>query len=90
MADYTPGPWSVNDETETRSVYAGEDVICDVHDPYEGFEGDSPEAEANARLIAAAPDLFAVCEALLGELDTEGFNRLIFAAEAAVAKATLS
>jgi hypothetical protein len=41
-----------------RIVGANGDVICDV-DPFDVL----PEAQANLRLIAAAPELLAMCKA---------------------------
>lgn len=66
MSKHTSGPWEVTQYG--RLVYADRDgdaecpSIADV-------DGDSPEADANARLIAAAPDLLAVCELVLARLD---------------------
>jgi hypothetical protein len=72
---HTPGPWWV-DETKTIGacgVYAdvvdsqgdseGCDVICSLL-AY-GKHVSREQRDANARLIAAAPDLLAACEALL-------------------------
>lgn len=58
---FTPGPWEVNCD---HFIEAGNGtLICDPHiEP----DGDPPELEANARLIAAAPDLLAACERALG------------------------
>jgi hypothetical protein len=52
---------------------------------------DLEEAVANAKLIAAAPDLLAVCEALLFAIEQDkvrGLGRCIDVARAAIAKAT--
>ena len=68
MTKHTPGPWIL------RS--AGE-ILHDVPHPFDFVEvsklryitaeGSSErEANANARLIAAAPDLLDMCERLLG------------------------
>ena len=68
---HTPGPWEIVDE---RTVYGppnehGSDrFICDVGDTLEALEGDCPEADANARLIAAAPDLLYACISALDDL----------------------
>ena len=58
---YTPGPWGVSSwepngkrKIEYINVDAQDRPICRVHDQ----DGDG-EREANARLIAAAPDLLA-------------------------------
>lgn len=71
---HTPGPWHIDLQSPYSPVcikpYPGE-VVCDI-------EGTGPEAEANARLIAAAPDLLAAvhsaraaCEARIGVLAEE-------------------
>lgn len=66
----TPGPRSY-DEDGLRIVYGPKDghgegpMICDVTDTYEGLEGDCATADANARLIAAAPDLLAQAKAII-------------------------
>jgi hypothetical protein len=53
---HTPGPWWVEDSDhpmgEGREVYDGFGRTASVY-------GDSPTAEANARLIAAAPEMLA-------------------------------
>jgi hypothetical protein len=55
---YTPGPWSFEDESpHINKVRSQGDIIAQVI-------GDSPEADANARLIAAAPDMLEALEAV--------------------------
>ena len=56
---HTPGPWSVDPDRPFL-------VIDDGHNPASVayIEGDGAEAAANARLIAAAPDLLASCKML--------------------------
>lgn len=90
---HTPGPW----EADRVAVWARErrHLICFV----ETFRGDedNAEAEANARLIAAAPDLLAALHDLApvavsaGKLVGSGNNaeivKRIGAARAAIAKA---
>ena len=55
---FTPGPWETGDDYQVQTV--------DKHG-YEIAEMriDVPEYEANARLIAAAPDLLEALEAVL-------------------------
>lgn len=56
--NHTPGPWRVSE----ASVYAGGDYI-EIADPFNGFDYEEgrllpiDERQANANLIAAAPDL---------------------------------
>jgi hypothetical protein len=74
MTKPTPGPWAVEPCTHTVWGPAPSDdtrtwgnVICDAKttDRYYGTRITPEEAGANARLIAAAPDLLAALEALL-------------------------
>ena len=62
MSRHTPGPWEIN-ERHGGVIYiegVGNTVaIC--HD--DGFDIDHAEAEANARLIAAAPQMLEALEA---------------------------
>lgn len=64
MSKHTPGPWTVDgnvirgDEKSNGSVSVA--CILDVAYPYGRWAGES--AQANARLIAAAPDLLEAAE----------------------------
>lgn len=51
---HTPGPWVVGNVGE---VVAGGTTLADVY-------GDEEQADVDAYLIAAAPDLLAACEAI--------------------------
>lgn len=92
---HTPGPWSAGraipeDNTISRIVRAGYDHIAVVMD----LDGAAQEAVDNARLIAAAPELLAVLQALVGEADLgeidhdDGTRALLAQARAAIARAT--
>ena len=85
---YTPGPWSVagiNARGDGRIIVAGDYGICSAWD----LNG-QPENEANARLIAAAPDLLAAAikshQPYVG-LDEEDIRCLYGADEADLAMA---
>ena len=74
MTKQTPGPWHVGGDTECGLWVSGPDtaknVICDIvgreqNDIAPG--GYCPEDEANARLIAAAPDLLFACKAMAAD-----------------------
>ena len=55
---HTAGPWKVVEATVQSEEY----VICDC----DGFgDGAAPQIEANARLVAAAPDLLDALEELV-------------------------
>lgn len=60
MTKHTPGPWRLGPSLgEVRDD--DNNVLCDV------YHDSDEQAEADTRLIAAAPDLLAACEALLNE-----------------------
>ena len=65
---WTAGPWRV----EGRKVIAGlgfSGVVAEVHEP------DTAEGAANARLIAAAPDMVALLERVAAEPCIVGCNK---------------
>ena len=69
MSKHTPGPWLIAESVVSRHAVTNmrrirsknegleHGAVCDVY----GIQ-DGSEASANARLIAAAPDLLAACE----------------------------
>ena len=72
MSKHTPGPWVAYRDAyyETWSVEGGGDVVADLwrlseesHTRHPHFEDDG--VEANAQLIAAAPELLSACETAL-------------------------
>ena len=99
MSDHTPGPWKVEtsswDFTEYWTVETEDGVeICMEPTDFAAYESGAfitPGGEvANARLIAAAPDLLDACRQLICALETDDPNELacgIFSADAAIAKA---
>jgi hypothetical protein len=72
MSKHTKGPWSIsptsNPETEF-GIASNDGTIIARLDSW--FDKDEPEADANARLIASAPDLLEALEALLRLYATE-------------------
>lgn len=101
MSAHTPGPWIICEHEHANVIWADNGVICDVFHANEDDDMtacvESPkESEANARLIAAAPDLLGVLNAIdewLGEpIDHQQLPDQIEWArgtiQAAVAKAT--
>ena len=94
-AAHTPGPWKVDPnfwgDIETAK---GELQICTVDaDGDVGHNFACPEiaeAEANARLIAASPDLLEALERLVDrvtDLGANGFSQEVANGKAAIAKA---
>lgn len=70
MANHTPGPWELGDETNNHAqvCLGSSGHSCDMNrwPDYPGLpEISRDEMRANARLIAAAPDLLAALKAVL-------------------------
>ena len=92
MTDHTPGPWHVIEARGSHSIDSVDVRVAKV--ARNGV--DDVEGEANARLIAAAPDLLEalyllVVDVRVAEVDKDGgmrFSERIRHAEAAIAKAT--
>lgn len=57
MSGHTPGPWHVDDDGAVRTR-DGRDVVV-------AFDHRVIMSDADARLIAAAPDLFALADAVI-------------------------
>ena len=85
MSPHTPGPWKVEQSQEYESTYTI------VNGP--GFLSHwvNPNAEeeeaANARLIAAAPDLLVACRMALNDRMYKDWPAIADALMAAIAKA---
>lgn len=87
---YTPGPWTVHSKVDglegigIHSANGGYIYVATIHGP--GSRGNIP-SEANARLIAAAPELL---EALFKIRDdaTLDSSDVVAICNAAIAKAT--
>lgn len=69
MAEHTPGPWTAHNSQGGRPVivYADGFAVCHC----QTFHGKHQcgQMEANAKLIAAAPDLLKACNGLLQMLE---------------------
>lgn len=91
MSKHTPGPWRVvQDPTNISLQVYGQTLAL-----FECWRRSDEQTElANARLVAAAPDLLASLQLMVDRfLDTEGSygaweNDALEAARAAIAKAT--
>ncbi len=89
----TPGPWTYELEKlsgpslPSTHIFAHGQVIANAYEYY-----GKNNSQANARLIAAAPDLLEAAAQLLAQLDRIGMTReeepLMEALRAAIAKAT--
>jgi hypothetical protein len=96
---HTPGPWTITryeDEPETYVYFQAPDWLNFARAAIRRVDDaeDSPTGIANARLIAAAPDMLEALESAADELeriaDIHGYGRasILRAARAAIAKAT--
>lgn len=86
MSKHTPGPWEVKSGMSCRRVedtHGGAVTIIYNHQEYNGEACGSitsqnktdDELQANARIIAAAPELLEACEALLVMMGKQGGHR---------------
>ena len=66
QGSFTPGPWQIVDGHYIESKFHN---ICRIYGPQTGRNGRSKllqeEADANARLIASAPELLEICKSAL-------------------------
>lgn len=95
---HTPGPWAICEHDHANVIWADNGVICDVFHANEDDEMTASvesreESEANARLIAAAPQLLAALQKIAemdgdGSWNTSEFHALCSIAKAAITKAT--
>lgn len=95
---HTPAPWTFHSDADLKNRIEvgkaywfngskGETILTAVHDSFSRVATD--EAEANARLIAAAPELLAALIAFRDAKSPEEFTAaMIQNAEAAIAKAS--
>lgn len=86
MPNWTPGPWRVG--THHQILSTGGDNRCAGIVSYNSWMG-IEEAEANAHLIAAAPDMYAALEQLVNTAASyqPHFYNELKQARAALAKA---
>lgn len=89
MSKHTPGPWTVHDDTDISGIENDPENKCigsvDVAHVY--LRTVPGRHEANARLIAAAPDLLAVLQDVLSTWDSGSEAFPISDIRAAIAKA---
>ena len=78
MSEYTPGPWHVDPEDEFSFVSEnqGWGGIGFVHNEPAENKPLMEMARANARLIAAAPELLEVCQKAINVLNGSGIGYL--------------
>lgn len=92
---WTPGDWAGKGQTSEDDVFCGTMHRICADGAWLAFvptwkdnPDEASEAEANAHLIAAAPDMYAALDGLLGLLDAGSlYEPQAYAARAALAKA---
>jgi hypothetical protein len=62
--NHTPGPWEAKDQWGYIKVHSAENGVCVIH-------GLDSKAQANANLIASAPDLLSALEWALGQIEDD-------------------
>ena len=94
MSPHTPGPWMherIHDAIpyDWRVLAATGERVAEVAD-WVAPRAESEEGEANARLIAAAPELLVALEMLREQIVTSGraSDLVLAASQAAIRKAT--
>ena len=74
MSKHTPGPWWLGRDPShfgsLTSITGGSDSTGGIRSVAEVGGLDIDEAEANARLIAAAPDMLEACQSFIARWET--------------------
>lgn len=84
---WTPGPWEIGKGIAfCQSIYAGRLNVAFARQ--DNGHIDAPTAEANARLIASAPELLDALQALVNSFETHRPKQLWDNARAAISRAT--
>ena len=95
---HTPGSWTVDYTDDNLRIYVGDLLIAEVNGSTEHIKVrglDEETTQANAWLIAAAPDLLAALERILARLEMLNLfiergedAKVVEQARAAIGKAT--
>lgn len=89
MTKHTPGPWAFDDDRVITSPHTHNDLDDDVCEVYGGNDDIAEVRRANARLIAAAPELLEALKELMVAADRVSAEPVTWLgkARAAIAKA---
>lgn len=93
MSKHTPGPWHMGAGNGEGSIFADNGrmrfengtTLYPIASVNQGWEVD--EDEANACLIAAAPELFSALKEIISQIDQGGSSGKVFARDACIAAA---
>ena len=89
MSKHTPGPWTANKPTQSNGraeVHAGPMLVAQAFNWLLDAEGDE-QCWADARLIAAAPDLLAALNDMLNAENSYPYGGMSESEIAAIGKA---
>lgn len=86
---HTQGKWYVSDIPQEGGcyIYTDNNRFSAIARVYKGNNPHAAEAEANARLIAAAPDLLEALDTAVQYIDAKRYPELMQMCEAAISKA---
>ena len=86
---HTQGEWYVSDipQEDGCYIYTNNNRFSAIARVYKGNNPHAAEAEANARLIAAAPDLLEALDTAVQYIDAKRYPELMQMCEAAISKA---
>lgn len=96
MGKHTPGPWKIVKDEELPGAYRIDGFYSQIEEAYESNDPQSviamnEEDNANAALIAAAPEMFAALKHAEAAFDARGFSAglgsVLGTVKAAIAKA---
>lgn len=68
---HTPGPWTIDWSSAHQTINSEDKTICNIHPPT--FDADE-EDRANARLIAAAPEMLNALDTAIQHLSKHGMS----------------
>ena len=91
MSQHTPGPWIIKDDDQYDHVFTAAKPHRRIANVYGGVKGSNDldlQNQANARLIAAAPELLAACQAFVDSDCQDGVSLAFSMAIDAITKAT--
>ena len=87
MTHHTPGPWAVTEGYLWRGIRAPSRVIANVRIVGGVVEN---EVDANARLIAAAPDMLTALESIMAESSRDDDDHDVIAAIQGICRALIA
>lgn len=89
---HTPGPWTYLNDNGVKRIDSKQGLITLLDNAFGEYLHDSVENDANANLIAAAPDLLAALQTILDAWEKNRpfslYKNEIQTGRAAIAKAT--